>query len=129
MAWLTPKLPLNRNFQTGYKLIKDYKELAKQNLKNLILTIPGERMMDPAFGVGLRRYLFEPDTSMLHEAIVNRIQQQIKKYLSYIEIENIDITSSDADPYMDMHTLDVKVEYRIIPLAISDTLEITTTLN
>lgn len=129
MAWLSPKLPLNRNFQTGYKLIKDYKELVKQNLKNLLLVIPGERMMDPNFGVGLRQYLFEPETPGLHEAIASRIQQQIMKYLSYIEIENIDITTPSGDPYMDMHTLDVRVEYRIIPLAISDTLEITTTIN
>tara|TARA_Y100000296_G_C5168132_1_gene255818 strand:- start:1531 stop:1920 length:390 start_codon:yes stop_codon:yes gene_type:complete len=129
MAWLTPKLPLSRNFQTGYKLIKEYKELVKQNLKNLLMTIPGERMMDPTFGVGLRRYLFENDTPGLHDQIAENIKSQVKKYLSYINIESVSITTSDGDPYMDMHLLDMTIEYSIIPLALSDTLEITTTIN
>ena len=129
MAWLTPKLPLSRNFQTGYKLIKDYKELVKQNFKNLLMTIPGERMMDPDFGIGLRRYLFENDTIGLHDQIAENIKAQTKKYLSYIEIESVAISTSDEDPYMDMHLLDLTIEYSIIPLALSDTLEITTTLN
>ena len=54
---------------------------------------------------------------------------EVKKYLSYIEIESVAISTSDEDPYMDMHLLDLTIEYSIIPLALSDTLEITTTLN
>jgi phage baseplate assembly protein W len=129
MTWLSPKLPLNRNYETGYNLIKSYKDLVKQNLKNLLMTIPGERMMDPTFGVGLRKYLFEQDSLGLHDAIVGDIKKQVSKYLSYISLESIEVHSGDSDPYMDMHTLDITVEYRIIPLSLSDTLEITTTIN
>lgn len=129
MTWLGPKLPLSRDYLTGYKLIKDYKTLVKQNFRNLLLTLPGERMMDPTFGVGLRRFLFEPDGVIVQEAIASSIEQQIRKYLSYINIEAIDIATSNDDPYMDMNSLDIRIEYQIIPLAISDTLEITTTIN
>ena len=129
MAWLSPKLPLSKNYQTGYKLIKDYKELVKQNFKNLLLTIPGERMMDPVFGVGLKRFLFENDGLGLHDSIASAIKKQTNIYLSYIDIENIAITSADGDPYMDQNFLDIRIEYRIVPLAMSDALEITTTIN
>jgi len=65
----------------------------------------------------------------LHDKIATDIRGQVDKYLSYIDIESVIITSNDGDPYMDMHTLDITIEYRIIPLALSDTLEITTTIN
>ena len=61
MAGITPHLPLVVDGINGIKLIQDYKDLVKQNLKNLLLTIPGERIMDVDFGVGLRKYLFEMD--------------------------------------------------------------------
>ena len=110
-------------------VISSYKDLVKQNLKNLLMTIPGERMMDPNFGVGLRKYLFEQDSLGLQDTIVGDIQQQVSKYLSYIELESIDIHSADRDPHMDINTLDIDITYRIIPLSLSDTLEITTTIN
>ena len=61
MAGLTPQLPLARDAINGYTLITDYKTLVRQNFKNLLFTIPGERVMDRDFGIGLKRYLFELD--------------------------------------------------------------------
>ena len=49
---LAPRLPLVFDNVFGpYGLITDYKELVTQNLKMLILTSPGERMMDTQFVV------------------------------------------------------------------------------
>ena len=50
---ITPKLPIALDEVDGIKLIKNFPDLVEQNLKNLILTMPGERIMDPLFGVGL----------------------------------------------------------------------------
>ena len=61
MDGIGPALPLQRDNKFGtYSLIDDYAKEIKQNFKNLLLTSPGERMMIPDFGVGLRSYLFEP---------------------------------------------------------------------
>ena len=55
-----PKLNLELNSEDGaYALLKTIPELAKQNLKMIILTSPGERIFEPSFGVGIRRFLFE----------------------------------------------------------------------
>ena len=59
MAGFAPKLPLARDTGDGFALIKNFENMIKQNLKMLVLTSPGERIMIPDFGVGLRRYLFE----------------------------------------------------------------------
>ena len=55
----TPQLPLSRGDSFDYEYIRDVTQLVKQNLKNILLTIPGERAMDPDFGVGVSTYLFE----------------------------------------------------------------------
>ena len=57
---LSPKLPLQLDSMMGsYALNKTDKGVIKQNFKNLLLTNPGERIMDVRFGVGLSRFLFE----------------------------------------------------------------------
>ena len=54
---LAVKLPLSLDGVDGYTSIKSYRQLATQNLKMLVLTCPGERIMDPMFGVGLKNFL------------------------------------------------------------------------
>ena len=51
MAGFAPKLPLTQDSGDGFTLIKDFETMIRQNLKMLILTIPGERVMDPEYGV------------------------------------------------------------------------------
>ena len=59
---LAPQFPLQINEETGayteYPL-EDLTKVVDQNLKMVLLTAPGERLMFPNFGVGMRRYLFE----------------------------------------------------------------------
>ena len=56
MPGIAPKLPISTNPSDGtYTLTKGLNENVKQNLKLLILTSPGERIMMPSFGVGLKR--------------------------------------------------------------------------
>ena len=129
MPFLTPRLPLNRNFITGYALIGDYVSLVKQNLKNLLLTVPGERMMNPDFGVGLKRFLFENDNPLVYDGIAERIREQVRKYLPYIAINDIFFNSSAIDSSLQDNTLYVRVEYRIIPLELNDAIDITGTIN
>ena len=76
MNGIGPKLPLQRDDINGnYSLITSYAEEVKQNFKNLLLTAPGERMMNPDFGVGLRNFLFEPEpriSGMLRQKITKK---------------------------------------------------------
>ena len=125
MAGITPQLPLVIDGINGIKLIQDYKDLVKQNLKNLLLTIPGERVMDTDFGVGLKKYLFEMDNDSLRGRIKGRINQQVRKYLSYITITNISFSSTSDDNIVDRNSLSVSVSYQIVPLSDVDNLDLT----
>jgi hypothetical protein len=128
MAGYSPKLPLTYDSVDGfYKLTKTIKEMAAQNFKMLVLTSPGERVMDPDFGVGLRKYLFENRDEGLEEDIELRIQKQAQKYLPYIEILDIAVTGFDdaiVPSPEDFNTLGVSISYRITSINVIDTLNI-----
>jgi len=125
MAGITPQLPLTRDTLNGYTLITDYKTLVRQNFKNLLFTIPGERVMDVNFGIGLKTFLFEMDNPNLWGRISGKIRQQVKKYLPYITISDISFDSAANDEGLDPHFLSVKIEYVIVPLDTVDKLELT----
>ena len=79
---ISPALPLMVDQVDGpYRLTKSIKQAIVQNFKNLILTNPGERMMDPDFGVGIREYLFELENIGIQEEITEKINQQVNRYL------------------------------------------------
>jgi phage baseplate assembly protein W len=125
MAGITPQLPLTRDAINGYTLITDYKNLVKQNFRNLMFTIPGERIMDLDFGIGLKRFLFEMDDPNLYGRISGRISQQVGKYLPYITVTDIVFDSAAIDETLDPNYLSVTIEYTIIPLDTVDKLELT----
>lgn len=122
---LSPQLPLVVSEVFGaYNLNTNFEELAKQNLKMLILTIPGERIMDPEFGVGLRKYLFELNDTNTYTNIELRIREQVQRYLSYIQIDNIDFQIPEGNPDLFPHNLSVSISFTILPLQLSTLLQI-----
>ena len=120
MSGRSPKLPLSRDSQDGYTLNKTFREVARQNLKMVILTSPGERIMIPEFGVGLRQYLFENATDEAFLTLRGRIFEQARKYLPYITINSvnfqqensIDIGSS-MEPSSSSNYLNIIINYSI----------------
>ena len=117
---LSAQLPLDKNdtnsSSDGYKMVRGLKALVKQNFKNLMLTSPGEKMMDPKFGVGLRRYLFQQSIQFQNpEGLKGRIKSQVKRYLPYIAINKIEFSRNESgDAYR------VYISYFILPLNEAD---------
>jgi phage baseplate assembly protein W len=126
---LTPRLPLVKGNSFDYELITSYQELVRQNLKNLLLTNPGERVMDVNFGVGLNSFLFELDNQILYSQITGKINEQVSKYLPYVKILDVAFNSFLNDPGMEQNSLSVKVLYRVIPLQANASIEITLPTN
>jgi len=123
---IAPRLPLVLDPDDGaFKNLKTLKDVVKQNLKMLLLTIPGERMMDPLFGVGIKQYLFEMNDTETYGRIGNDIRIQVSKYLPFIEINDILITGGADDDSLDSHMASVQIYYRILPLDVEDILSIT----
>lgn len=124
MSGFSPKLPLSLDPDDGYALTKSLKEVAKQNFKHLILTSPGERVMDPEFGVGIRSYLFENNGPATYGQIEARIREQTQKYLPYVQIDAISFGNTETNTNISENFLSVRISYLIKKLAVADSLEI-----
>tara|TARA_R110002126_G_scaffold4922_9_gene25522 strand:+ start:2911 stop:3315 length:405 start_codon:yes stop_codon:yes gene_type:complete len=126
---ISPQIPLDYDTVDGpYRLNKTIGEALKQNFKNLILTSPGERIMEPEFGVGLRQYLFENADGDLLADLVARIKQQTGTYIPAIELQAIDFITSDEDPSLSINQITTVITYNIMPVNAQDQLQITSTM-
>ena len=102
------------------------KNQIKSNLKNLILTEPGERLGNPTFGTPLRKFIFEPYVEGDFEMkIEDTITSAISKYLPYINI--IDIIFDNNNENRDKHLVNLELKYSINFSAVPtvDTLTVT----
>jgi len=71
----------------------------RSNLKNLLLTKKGERILQPEFGSGLHDLLFNPATDKFEEDLESTINGAVAQWLPYVIVEdiNIDISKEMTD--------------------------------
>ena len=123
MSGISVKLPLSYSVEDGpYALNKNIVDVVKQNFKMLLLTIPGERIMDSDFGVGIQRYLFENDSIQLRSNISSRIKQQVSKYLPFIKVRDVILPELNN---ANNNIITISIKYYIEPVSMEDVLNIT----
>jgi uncharacterized protein len=126
MEGIAVKLPLSYSNEDGpYALNKTLGENVRQNFRNLILTVPGERIMLPEFGVGLYQMLFEPMAGKTYQEITTRIYEQTERYMPFIDILAVRFSTAETDYLLDANEVKVSIEYNIGSLNLQDTLQIT----
>jgi len=113
---LSTKLPLTYSERYGfYSQNEEIQEQIRQNLKDLLLTAPGERFIELDYGVGLYAYLFEPMTGRTLQSLRDTIGAQVATYMPYIEIRNLSVNEG-TDNFGGGAALSVVLDYRITPL-------------
>tara|TARA_Y100000004_G_C8831374_1_gene376349 strand:- start:285 stop:665 length:381 start_codon:yes stop_codon:yes gene_type:complete len=111
---------INSGKNIGFDLFKE-DEIAKAvkfNLKNIILTTPGERIWDTSFGVGIKNLLFEQKDFGIIDKYTGIIVGQIEAYAGYVTLESVDIEDSDDN------SIKISIKYAINRTEISDSLEL-----
>ncbi len=126
MPGLGARLPLMTSYADGpYDLLQSIKEMTAQNIKMIVFTNPGERVMDPSFGVGIKRFLFRQNSQQTYDVLKNRIKEQIGRYLPYVKIEKLYINSPLFNPELPDNFMGLILEYKISPFNQRDVLELT----
>lgn len=121
MSGISPSLPLRRDSQyPGYALNSNMLEVIRQNFKHLVLTAPGERIMIPDFGVGIRNFLFEQNDQSTYSAARSKLSEQANKYMPFIAIQDVQFEPGD----LDNNQVQIIITYEVLPLEFSDTLTI-----
>jgi uncharacterized protein len=118
---ITPKIPIEMNDDGVYEYLysDDLTAVIDQNLKMILLTRKGERMMNPAFGAGLHDFLFENPTNQVLTTIKNIISNQIRLYATYITVNDIQIVYSGES------SINISIRYTIDENSTSAVFEIT----
>ena len=87
-------LPIQRGNDGYFRQSFRTFDQVRSNLKNLLLTKKGERLLQPDFGSGLHDLLFNPATEKFEEDLETTINNAVAKWLPYITVEDIDIDIS-----------------------------------
>jgi phage baseplate assembly protein W len=110
------RLPNGRHLAFPFRIGTDGRSAApasdaehvRDELLQLLLTSPGERLFLPEFGGGVRRLVFEPASDVLRGVVKARITQALSRWLGHrLTVEHVDVTWDDPAALME-----VTVRYR-----------------
>ena len=99
------RFPLDHSPEGFFYKTKTVLEQSKANLQNLLLTTPGERIMQPEFGSQLKFIVFEQGEN-IPDRIEEAIRSAVDKHLAYINIENVFTIQQD-------NQLNVSIEFSV----------------
>lgn len=93
-GWNFPLRPDERSGKIEYE---SGPEKVRQSIQIILDTEPGERIMRPAFGCGLRRYLMKPNTTATRALVQREVASALKAWEPRIEVRGVQVTPGD-DP-------------------------------
>lgn len=85
-------------------------ENIRESIRVILSTEPGERLMLPEFGGGLRRFLFEPNAASTRRLIEERVTRALAMWEPRIRVEAV---TAEEDP-ADARVVHVTVQYRLV---------------
>jgi len=80
-----------------------------RSIRNLVLTVPGERPFNPALGSEVYRLLFENFDLQTAFAIQTQIKNTISNFEPRVSIDSVTVT-----PDIDAHEFNVTITYNIV---------------
>ena len=92
-------LPIGRqpNGDGYFATTKTTMESVITDIKTLLMTQRGERVMQPLLGMNIRRFLFEQITENTVIEIENDIVETFSTWLPFVELNDINIDTGDQD--------------------------------
>lgn len=91
-----------------------------ESIRIILSTEPGERLRLPAFGAGLRRFLFEPNTLATHTLIKQAIGEALKRWEPRIQLESVEVAADSRDTESVIATL----TYRLVATQVQERLSV-----
>ncbi|MFN0122739.1 MAG: GPW/gp25 family protein [Blastocatellia bacterium] len=89
--------PIRPETGGGNLTYEDGPDKVRQSILLILETEPGERMMRPDFGCGLRRYLMKPNTTATRTLIQRDVIAALTAWEPRIEVRDVQVTAGE-DP-------------------------------
>jgi phage baseplate assembly protein W len=103
----------------GYlEVTDDVVSAIRANVRSLLLTNRGERVMHIDFGCNLREFLFEQKTRALKTRISERIKAQLAKWMPFLTLTRSIVTFTEDDPNLGENAFHIHLDliYGNIPI-------------
>jgi uncharacterized protein len=94
-GWSFPVEPDSQSARLDYV---EGPENVRQAIQIILETEPGERLMRPTFGCGLRRYLMKPNTPATRALIQNDLELALTAFEPRIQVKTIAVDGDDQEP-------------------------------
>jgi phage baseplate assembly protein W len=91
------RFPLRPQPPVGRVELVSGMEVIRQSIETILDTEPGERIMQPLFGCGLRRYLMAPNTAATRTAIRQDITGALTLWEPRVRVTDVSVTPGE-DP-------------------------------
>ena len=88
-------------------------ESVKNNIKNLLQTNQGERLMQPTLGLNLRRLLFEQIGEESLIGVQDSILDTFNFWLPFVEVRDIQVLTNEIDKTIGVNEIRVKILFNI----------------
>ncbi len=89
----------------------------RANLVHLLLTRKGSRYFLPDFGTRLYEYIFEQNDLISFNLIEEEIREGVRKFIPNLDINSINVMSSEDDPDVDEKTFAEQEDERLFRVA------------
>ena len=102
VGWAFPVKPVN-----GRLAWAKYEEDVEQAIEIILRTSPGERVMLPAFGAGLRDFVFAGNSPPTHRRVEDAVRRALVEYEPRIDVEQVRASASADEPNL----MEVEIDY------------------
>ena len=99
MMWIGINAPFVGGNEGIFSIQHDVR-IVKNDLLQLIMTVPGERVMRPTFGTPLRRYVFESMDDASVDRLRDDIMSAIRQHEKRVEVDDIIMEKRKSENYL-----------------------------
>jgi phage baseplate assembly protein W len=82
----------------------------RESICIILRTRPGERLMEPDFGCGLDRFLFEPNNLATLRLIQEEVKRALGRWEPRIQLDDILVQVDPAEP----RAVDITIAYTLV---------------
>jgi phage baseplate assembly protein W len=120
-AGIEIKVPFQIDPSTGgVVILTNYNDIIAQHVLTALMTAPGERVMNPNYGVGLETKVFEPIYARNSAVLQQDVQSLLQATEPSVQINSIVVAQ---DPNY-ANVLDVTISYSVLPSNAVNTLSL-----
>ena len=96
----------------------------RESVRVILMTDPGERLMLPSFGAGLRTFLFEPNIAATHRLIEERVTRALIRWEPRIKLSSVEVARDPGDA----QKATVTVKYTLVATREQETVGVSVSL-